>query len=313
VLRHVIVASSVPTHRCQRYRNIEPGLGAARRWWRSIYVFVMTSASALPATIHDVVAVSGTDGSAALVSLRGGHVVSWRTADGVERLFVSQLATNADGASIRGGIPVCFPQFAALGSLRKHGFARTSLWEQRTATRFAISVGPDSWPGWPHHCTLLLDVLLGPSTLTLTLQVTNEGAGSLSFTGALHTYLSCADVTAVAVEGLDGCATHAGGVVAGAITFAGVDDVDLVALSATQPVVVRGIDAAAPLAVLCAQTGFRDVVVWNVGATLGAAMSDLGDGQWREYVCIEAAAAGEPITVPAGTTWVGSQTLVVLA
>ena len=62
--------------------------------------------------LGEVVSIIGPDGATATVARHGGHVVSWRTADGLERLFVSDRATIAAGAAIRGGIPVCFPQFA---------------------------------------------------------------------------------------------------------------------------------------------------------------------------------------------------------
>jgi glucose-6-phosphate 1-epimerase len=264
-------------------------------------------------TLGDLIAVSGHDGSRALVSLHGSHVVSWQTADGRERLFLSDRATAVDGAAIRGGIPVCFPQFAALGPLRKHGFARTSRWHHLGGSTFALDVAADAWDGWPHRCTLQLDVLLGPSTLTTMLRVLNTGDASFAFTGALHTYLACNDISDVVVSGLDGCAVHSGGRVEGNITFgAGADDVDLSVLAADGPVRVDGLDRAGIGSMLCAQTGFGDVVVWNVGERLGAAMNDLGAGQSRNFVCVEAAAVEPPIVVPPRSSWVGSQTLTVL-
>ena len=62
---------------------------------------------------------------------------------------------------------------------------------------------------------------------------------------------------------------------------------------------------------MSAQTGFADVVVWNVGETFGAKMDDLGVGQSRQFVCVEAAAVGTPITIEPGSSWTGSQTLAV--
>ncbi len=273
----------------------------------------MTSGSEQSPSLGELISVAGSDGSAALVSLYGGHVVSWKTADGRERLFVSSRATTADGAAIRGGIPICFPQFAALGPLPKHGFARNSMWTRLGESTFALEVAPDSWDGWPNSCSLILDVLLGPATLTTMLRVFNHGAGPFSFTAALHTYLACGDVTSVVVSGLDGCTTHQGGRISGDIAFGdGVVDVDLAVLGSEGAVTAVGIGRDGEATMLCAQTGFRDVVVWNVGATLGASMADLGSGQWREYVCVEAAVVGEAIVLEPGASWVGSQTLVVI-
>ena len=264
----------------------------------------------MAADLGELVAVHGADGSTALVALHGGHVVSWRTTDGTERLFVSELATIAGGSAIRGGIPVCFPQFAAEGPLRKHGFARTEPWVQLGPWTFSLDIAADAWPGWPHRAGLVLDVLVGPGTLTVVLRVFNHGDDALSFTGALHSYLACEDVTEAAVSGLDGRPVHRGGRIEGDIVFGdGIADVDLSVLDALGPVRATGMARGSEM--VCAQTGFRDVVVWNVGATLGAEMADLGDGQWREYVCVEAAAVGEAVVVEPGHSWTGSQTFVV--
>ena len=65
-------------------------------------------------------------GATAEVYILGAHVTSWKTSDGVERLFVSSASAFTRGAAIRGGIPVCWPQFSGRGALPKHGFARTS-------------------------------------------------------------------------------------------------------------------------------------------------------------------------------------------
>ena len=68
------------------------------------------------------------DGAVALVSLFGGHVLSWTPAGGNERLYLSPKALFDGKTPIRGGVPVCFPQFADQGPLPKHGFARKRLW-----------------------------------------------------------------------------------------------------------------------------------------------------------------------------------------
>ncbi|MEZ5219506.1 MAG: D-hexose-6-phosphate mutarotase [Ilumatobacteraceae bacterium] len=260
--------------------------------------------------LGELVTLDGHNGSSVTVALHGGHVVSWRTADGRERLFLSDRATIADGAAIRGGIPVCFPQFAGLGPLRKHGFARTSTWRCSGPCSFELLVEPGDWPGWPYRATLTLEVLLGPATLTTVLRVTNTGDDPFGFTGALHTYLACDAVGSVHVRGLDGRSLLDGGVVNGSIEFPDpAHDVDLSVLAPTGPVRVDGLAGPDGPSLVAAQTGFPDVVVWNVGSTLGAEMGDLGAGQWNDFVCVEAAVVGTPITVGPGATWIGTQTL----
>ena len=63
-------------------------------------------------------------GDAALVALQGAQLLSWQ-AGGEEQLFLSPLAAHDGHTPIRGGIPVCFPQFNQRGPLVKHAFART--------------------------------------------------------------------------------------------------------------------------------------------------------------------------------------------
>ena len=55
--------------------------------------------------------LSNAEGATALVALHGAHVLSWIPADGRERLFLGERAIYAEGAAIRGGVPVIFPQF----------------------------------------------------------------------------------------------------------------------------------------------------------------------------------------------------------
>ena len=48
-------------------------------------------------------------------------------------------------------------------------------------------------------------------------------------------------------------------------------------------------------------------MVWNPGPEKARALSDLGDAEYREMVCVEAAAAAAPVVVQPGATWWGSQ------
>ena len=79
------------------------------------------------------------------------------------------MAANGS-VPIRGGIPVCFPQFGGVGKLPKHGFVRGSEWAvttQRCGDDYALAtleLGDDEATRalWPHafraEIALMLEV-----------------------------------------------------------------------------------------------------------------------------------------------------------
>lgn len=265
------------------------------------------------------VTVEAADGSVAQVTLHGGHVISWRPGGGAERLFLSSAAHFGPGTAIRGGVPVIFPQFAGEGPLPKHGFARTATWELidlieeagtgRATVRLGLRESAAALAIWPKAFGLELTVSVGGPTLTVTLRVTNSGADAFSFTGALHTYLRVADVTQTQLLGLIGVRyrdSALGGVMEvqreASPTFGA--EVDRIYFDAG-PVTVQ--EAQQALAV--SADGFPDVVVWNPGPLLGAALGDMEPDGYRRMLCVEAAAIGQAVVLGPGESWTGSQTL----
>ena len=167
---------------------------------------------------------------------------------------------------------------------------------------------------WPHAFKLRYTVTLGGGgggELDTQLEVTHagtDGAPPLAFAAALHTYFAVDDVGAVAVTGLRGLRYEdnaAGGGLAGPEEA---DAVDGVYLDAPERLAVVPRAGGAPPLVTLAKRGFRDAVLWNVGEAKGAGMGDLGAGEWRNYVCVEAGAIGTPVTLQPGETFVGGQT-----
>lgn len=266
------------------------------------------------------IALTAADGARVEIYLHGAHVTSWHAAgDTMDRLFLSAASHFADSLSIRGGVPICFPQFADQGPLPMHGFVRTAHWTlvragrlddgaARAELRFTDSAATLAL--WPHPFALRFTVTLRSRTLALQLDATNTGAAPFAFTAALHTYLRVADVRATAVRGLEGARYR--------------DKVlrqDDVAETAAQLAVDRPLDRvyrAAPAnlevvepgrATAIGATGFADTVVWNPDAQLGATLADLEPGGYARMLCVEAAAAHAPVAVAAGATWTGTQTL----
>src|SRR5688500_11527362 len=139
--------------------------------------------------------LSHASGGTAEVYLHGAHVTSWVPAGGSEALFLSRAATFAPGAAIRGGVPVIFPQFAGMGPLPKHGFARTQPWERvddgdrPNAVRLRLRDSERTRAVWPHAFVAELAVEVGDDGLSMALTIQDPGDSAFDFTAALHTYL----------------------------------------------------------------------------------------------------------------------------
>lgn len=268
-----------------------------------------------PIRFHGIDCLRITSGGAVAVVARfGAQVLSWIPEGGSEMLFLSERASFDGGVAIRGGIPVCFPQFSGLGALPKHGVVRTRLWDVGAhsphAARLVFQSDDETLRLWPHAFEAAIEVSLGARVLEVCLVVRNAGSESFAFTGALHTYLRVTDLDNVRLEGLAGCEYRdaaAGNVIrterASGITFDG--EVDRVYHGPRDALSLREGSKALSIA----SSGFADTVVWNPGAALCSGLADMAPDGFRRMVCVEAAAARLPVLLPGGASWRGIQTL----
>lgn len=260
-------------------------------------------------------------GAQAVVSLFGGQVLSWMPPGGGERLYLSPSAVLDGSAPIRGGVPVCFPQFADQGSLPKHGFARTAMWTvetERGSKEYAlVTLGladSDATRAlWPHAFHSELSILIEDSRLELELEVENTGSAALEFTAALHSYLAVREVEESRLEGLHGYhysdKTDADRVKRDSGDVLLVEaETDRIYRDVKRPLLLREYDRSLGINA----DGFADVVVWNPWLERSAALPDLPADGFRHMLCVEAAAAHAPVRLAAGETWWGRQTLVAL-
>jgi glucose-6-phosphate 1-epimerase len=255
------------------------------------------------------------DGSQATVTLAGAHLVSWITADGVERIYMSPNSPLESGQAIRGGVPVIFPQFTTRGKSLRHGFARVSSWEVMPASADASHLtlglrGNGAAWNWPHDYACEMAFRLGPDALSMQLTVHNTGAQAFSFTAALHTYLQVGRLDSVELTGLQGSKyedSMAGGVCKtdDDATLAPKEALDRIYLQTPATLQLRS-----ALGTLALQShGFPDSVVWNPGRAGSEAIPDLQPDAYQHFLCVEAALIVQPVEISGGATWTGSQTL----
>lgn len=272
--------------------------------------------------IEDVVAEVETSQGGFAAHSAGAQITRWDSASFGPLLFVSKESAHGVGSPIRGGIPLCFPWFGALraedeggvallGRSRaagSHGFARNVNWRQA-----ASSVGEDG--AWlvryeltnedlpvvdappdtsPQSFLATLEAVFSDVLLDLTFTVKNTGSNAFWYEEALHTYFEVADSTSTELFGLEGAAYvdkaagGAPGVQDRPVTF-GVE-VDRVFQS---PAALELRDGGNGRSIRIVKERSGATIVWNPGPELARTMSHLGDEEYRDFVCVEAANAAE--------------------
>ena len=265
-----------------------------------------------------------TDEASCEIGLFGGHILSWKV-KGEEQMFMSSKAIFDGGESgtvaIRGGVPICWPQFgffktAANAPDAKHGLIRYShnwVASKVSARSATLELAPDAAmkARWSADFKFSYTVSIqGSSSLRIVTEVANlSETEPLEFTGCLHTYWACENAGSCVVEGLKGAAVDVG---IGA-TFRGTE------AEARDPVPIAGETLTEALYGGCTdacvlregdrrlrltKSGWPDWVVWNVGGEKAPSMGDLGEEEYKHFVCIEPTAATKVPVVPPGGTWV---------
>ena len=234
------------------------------------------------------------------IYVHGAQVTSWRPAGSEEVLFLSSQSRWEEGQAIRGGIPVCFPWFRGKADdphAPAHGFVRTRSWQLYSivendagvAVTMFIESDEQTRRWWPAEFRLVHRVTFG-SELKLELVCINTGKTPLHFEEALHTYNRVADVGTVRLQGLDGTSfldntaanqkkTHAGDV-----TIASQTDN---AFMETQNAVDL-LDSKMRRRIRMQKANSSTTVVWNPWQDGASGLRDLGEGQWKRFLCVEA-------------------------
>lgn len=262
-------------------------------------------------------------GASARVSLFGGQVISWRNERGEELLFTSSKAIFKPPKAMRGGIQVSFPQFGNCGSLEQHGFARNRMWSidndppplhqndanDKVSVDLLLKPSEDDLKCWPHCFEFRLRVsLLMAGDLTLISRIRNINGKPFNFSFAHHTYFSVSDISEVRIEGLETldyldnlCQRERYTEQGDAITFE--NEVDRVYLST--PNVIAVLDHEKKRTFVVRKEGLPDVVVWNPWEKKSKSMLDLGDEEYKQMLCVDAAGIERPITLKPGEEWTG--------
>jgi glucose-6-phosphate 1-epimerase len=232
--------------------------------------------------------------------LHGAHVTSWKPAGNDEVLFVSTKSRWEEGQAIRGGIPICFPWFR--GKLDDphapaHGFVRTRIWqlesiienEKGVAVTMFTQSDEHTRKWWPGEFRLVHRATFG-SELRLELVCMNVGTTPFRFEEALHTYNRIGNIQDARLQGLDNVSyldntesnkekTQRGDILIASPTDRAYcntqNEVDLLDPNLKRRIRLRKEHSVS-------------TVVWNPWSEGAARLQDLGEGEWRQFLCVEA-------------------------
>ena len=229
-------------------------------------------------------------------------------------IYTSPTAILDGSKAIRGGIPVCFPQFGKKGPLRQHGFARNMKWNLDTtfvpptsapAVSFTLSDTEDTRSSeWPHQFQTTLTITLSEdgNELKLEMHVKNNNSDGepLTFTTALHSYYTCDALSTVLTEFdqlkyEDNTQNGKIGEQSGDIKFG--HEVDRIYLGTRDTLTIPTANISIK------KDNLPEAIVWNPYVEKATALSDMPDDGWKNFVCIEPARTVDPPTVASGETW----------
>ena len=248
---------------------------------------------------HTIVAEITSVHSTTRVSLYGGQVLSFIPNGEKDLLFMSSASTFQEGKAIRGGIPVCWPWFGAHPvdhSLPSHGFARISTWTvlntqeagDDVVLTLGLSANAETLKLWPYHFEAELEVRAG-KTLSVSLKTRNTDTKAFEISAALHSYFNISNIEAIQLEGLCNC-----NYLDDVNNSEGKQQEERLSITGRIDRRYRNTTANCHIhdnnrIIKVGKKGSQITVVWNPGAELTKQMADLGDLDYRNMLCVEAA------------------------
>lgn len=254
----------------------------------------------------------------------GACLLSYKTGgpDARECIFQSRDAKLDGSKAVRGGIPLVFPQFGQPDkSMPQHGFLRTNFWKADDSSVYDTSDGAgityklqlkdvqNSRGGvWgedtEYDCSFKYNIKIDSKTVTTSLEITNTGDKKFQFQTLLHTYYRVDGN-----EALDGSSCYVKGL-KGYMVADKVSEEEYTCGS--DPIVIEGLTDRiyTPVAgkdivdvtvgvgngkllklTASGKCGDNNVpvscVVWNPNKEKAAGMSDFGDDQYHDMICVE--------------------------
>uniref|UniRef100_A0A2S2NHD2 glucose-6-phosphate 1-epimerase n=1 Tax=Schizaphis graminum TaxID=13262 RepID=A0A2S2NHD2_SCHGA len=278
----------------------------------------------MAAIASSVVVLDRGNNTTCTINLHGATVVSWRV-NNQEQLFVSKLAVFDGQKSIRGGIPIVFPHFGPWAYGPLHGFAMTCRWSVEKQPEpldngdiealFSLVDNSITKQMWNYSFKLVLRVILREKELQVSFNLYNSSLEPFQFNMLFHTYLKVPDVRKCNISGLQGCMfvdkTKENSVYQEPREMVTVNHwTDRIYQNTQQEHVISNVVSGRKMKMI--KYNMPDTVVWNPWDVTSSTMSDFGEDEYPNMICVEAGIVITPITLNPNNTYEGTIILQVM-
>ncbi|MFT5543896.1 MAG: glucose-6-phosphate 1-epimerase [Glaciecola sp.] len=239
------------------------------------------------------------------IAMFGAHLLSFSPkSDGIERIWLSELACFDKSKAIRGGVPICWPWFADLypksaqsniTNFPAHGFVRDQDWhivdiqENENATTLILSPNELGLFQYPSLFSVMLQVTFAQQC-TITLISKNDSKHTVDFTAALHTYFTVSNIKQTEIKGVEGSfidKTQSGKNLQLSLPYLVMAETDRIH-SQDNTNNFKHITIVAATTTTIVQSGHDSVVIWNPWKEKSRIMSDIQNEGYQSMLCVEA-------------------------
>eukprot|EP01069_Polyplicarium_translucidae_P004863 Polyplicarium_translucidae@DN2674_c1_g1_i1.p1 len=258
------------------------------------------------------------------VSVHNANITKWRVA-GDDLLYLSEKSKWADNEEIRGGVPLCWPQFAGDGPWGHHGFVRmTTEWKileqsegdgSPSVTLVLTDCEDSRKTGFAQKFKMLYKITLGERSLRTSMTLHNLDEQPMKHNGAFHGYWRIKDPARMRLEGVEGATyydkpTGKTEKQEGALTVTGME-IDRIFKNAPDTVRLCYAGSDGKYVLSIARENLPHLVVWNIGKEGIAKFDDMKPDDWKNYICVEPGHTGDLMELLPGKTWSVTQAVTV--
>ena len=234
------------------------------------------------------------------ISLWGGHIISYRPKTEEHDIFwLGDLNKFDNISAIRGGIPVCWPRFAAEklnDHFPRHGFARISNWKLKRidVTDNKIEVDLSLIPDEKYNLNILTNLFIKiTDRLECSLETINNSNENFVFSEALHAYFNVGSRDETIIRGGSGYRYKNGKIYTLDNDLQINNEFDAAFINHTGSIEIE--DKIYNRIIHMDKVGSNNTIIWNPDKDL----AEMNPGQYKNFICVEPANQGDYfITLP---------------